>query len=184
MFFSFLVLSEKFFAGTFSKGTGYLNWAVRVFGEDLPHSWGRARTSIIPANRRVVKSRPIEISDSADQDLSSRRDGRCEGRSGHYFFCCSFSISFSFCSISSIFSLGVNFGNRRGDLYPHSPRRGSRGMHRVAVELRGHTHWLESDLHQSSEATPERHRPDVSTACFPVGGDDWRNVDVPTFFML
>jgi len=55
-------------------------------------------------------------------------------------------------------------------------------MHRVAVELSGNRHRLESDLDQSSEPTPERHSPDVSTACLPVGSDDWRNVDVPTFF--
>ena len=70
MFFSFLVLSEKFFAGTFSKGTGYLNWAVRVFGEDLPHTWGRARPSIISVDRRVVKSRLIAVTDWVGQDLS------------------------------------------------------------------------------------------------------------------
>ena len=55
-------------------------------------------------------------------------------------------------------------------------------MHCVAVELPGHTHRLEIYLHESSQSAPERHRPDVSTACLPVGGDDGRNVDVPALF--
>ena len=55
-------------------------------------------------------------------------------------------------------------------------------MHRVSIELRGHTHRLEPDLHESSQPTPDRHRPDISTTGLPVGGNDWRDVNVPALF--
>src|ERR1700693_6212150 len=57
-------------------------------------------------------------------------------------------------------------------------------MDGVAVKLRGDVYRLESELHDSSYASAERHDPGVIAGGSPVGGDDWRGGEVPTFFHI
>src|ERR1700746_2595747 len=59
-------------------------------------------------------------------------------------------------------------GKQQHKLQPQTPRRNSRGVHSVAIELRRDVHRLKSEFHDSSDAATERHRPDVSVVRSPV----------------
>lgn len=57
-------------------------------------------------------------------------------------------------------------------------------MHGINVELCREVHWLKPEFGDSTDASPEGHRPDIFAGCLPVGGEDWRRGDVPTFVQV
>src|SRR5208337_2145714 len=70
-------------------------------------------------------------------------------------------------------------GKQELNLQPHAPRRSTRRMHCVAIELTCDIDGLESDLHDSSHATTEGNYRLVTARGTPIGGDDRRGSEVP-----
>src|SRR5664279_4577991 len=85
---------------------------------------------------------------------------------------------FQFLLHHHLFLLLGELGEQEGDLQPHAPRRTTRGGDGVAVKLCAEVHRLEPQLHDSSNATAEGHRPYIAAAGHPVGGNDGLQGDV------
>src|SRR5882762_3085677 len=57
-------------------------------------------------------------------------------------------------------------------------------MDGVAIKLQAEIYRLESEFHDSSYAATQWHRPHVTAACIPIGGDSGLPREIPPFFQV